>query len=135
MGRNFIRIAHIADNRARQARARRAAAARGLALRACVPTCGAAARAPQITFTKRKNGLMKKAMELSVLCGADVVVVLQDEKGRHYHFGSKPLAGLLARAAATKPTQSKTAAEVRPAAGAHARTRARKRAARPFGTR
>tara|TARA_B100000787_G_C16062678_1_gene236249 strand:- start:63 stop:452 length:390 start_codon:yes stop_codon:yes gene_type:complete len=30
----------------------------------------------QVTFTKRKGGLIKKATELSVLCGAEVAVII-----------------------------------------------------------
>ncbi|KAL2343476.1 hypothetical protein Fmac_004761 [Flemingia macrophylla] len=38
--------------------------------------------ARQITFSKRRNGLMKKAMELSVLCDAQVAVVIFSSTGR-----------------------------------------------------
>jgi len=31
-----------------------------------------------ITFCKRKKGILKKAMELSILCGADVSLIFQD---------------------------------------------------------
>lgn len=35
----------------------------------------------QATFTKRKNGLLKKAMELSILCSCEVVLlVVSDNK-------------------------------------------------------
>ena len=42
---------------------------------------------PQATFAKRKAGLLKKAMELSVLCGADVAVVVFDARGQRYEGG------------------------------------------------
>ena len=41
----------------------------------------------QATFAKRKAGLLKKAMELSVLCGADVAVVVFDARGQRYEGG------------------------------------------------
>jgi len=43
----------------------------------------------QVTFTKRKNGLLKKAMELSVLCAADVaVVIFNNSNGKLFEFAS-----------------------------------------------
>ncbi len=41
----------------------------------------------QATFAKRKAGLLKKAMELSVLCGADVAVVVFDSRGQRFEGG------------------------------------------------
>lgn len=42
----------------------------------------------QVTFSKRRSGLMKKAYELSVLCDAEVAVVIFSQKGRLYEFSS-----------------------------------------------
>ncbi|KAF8008633.1 hypothetical protein BT93_K2331 [Corymbia citriodora subsp. variegata] len=42
----------------------------------------------QVTFSKRRNGLLKKAYELSVLCDAEVAVIIFSQKGRLYQFSS-----------------------------------------------
>ncbi|KAK1578370.1 hypothetical protein Q3G72_029773 [Acer saccharum] len=42
----------------------------------------------QVTFSKRRNGLLKKAYELSVLCDAEVAVIIFSQKGRVYEFSS-----------------------------------------------
>nr|XP_028957758.1 truncated transcription factor CAULIFLOWER A-like isoform X2 [Malus domestica] len=42
----------------------------------------------QVTFSKRRTGLIKKARELSVLCGVDVGLVIFSPKGRLYEFCS-----------------------------------------------
>ncbi|KAG2711275.1 hypothetical protein I3760_04G069000 [Carya illinoinensis] len=42
----------------------------------------------QVTFSKRRNGLLKKAFELSVLCEAEVAVIVFSQKGRLYEFSS-----------------------------------------------
>lgn len=42
----------------------------------------------QVTFSKRRNGLLKKAYELSVLCDAEVAVIIFSPKGRVYEFSS-----------------------------------------------
>ncbi|XP_058747073.1 MADS-box protein SOC1-like [Vicia villosa] len=42
----------------------------------------------QVTFSKRRNGLMKKAFELSILCDAEVALVVFSPKGRLYEFAS-----------------------------------------------
>lgn len=42
----------------------------------------------QVTFTKRRNGLLKKAKELSVLCDAEVAVIVFASTGRLYEFSS-----------------------------------------------
>lgn len=42
----------------------------------------------QVTFSKRRNGLLKKAYELSVLCDAEVALIVFSQKGRLYEFSS-----------------------------------------------
>ncbi|KAL5062108.1 hypothetical protein RYX36_023845, partial [Vicia faba] len=42
----------------------------------------------QVTFSKRRNGLMKKAFELSVLCDAQVALIVFSPRGRLYEFAS-----------------------------------------------
>ncbi|EPS68880.1 hypothetical protein M569_05892 [Genlisea aurea] len=42
----------------------------------------------QVTFSKRRNGLLKKAYELSVLCDAEVGLIIFSQKGRLYEFSS-----------------------------------------------
>ncbi|WMV27361.1 hypothetical protein MTR67_020746 [Solanum verrucosum] len=36
----------------------------------------------QVTFSKRRNGLIKKAYELSVLCDVDVALIMFSPSGR-----------------------------------------------------
>ncbi|KAJ8752919.1 hypothetical protein K2173_008654 [Erythroxylum novogranatense] len=42
----------------------------------------------QVTFSKRRNGLLKKARELSVLCDAEVAVIVFSQRGRLFEFSS-----------------------------------------------
>jgi hypothetical protein len=75
MGRKKISIARIADERNRQ-----------------------------VTFQKRKSGLLKKAMELSVLCDAEIAVLVFAPAGsagppRLYDYASTSLPAALARLA------------------------------------
>ncbi|CAA2973742.1 MADS-box SOC1 [Olea europaea subsp. europaea] len=42
----------------------------------------------QVTFSKRRSGLLKKAFELSVLCDAEVAVIIFSPKGKLYEFSS-----------------------------------------------
>lgn len=37
----------------------------------------------EVTFTKRKRGLLKKAMELSVMCSKQVVLLAYDQKSNY----------------------------------------------------
>ena len=42
-----------------------------------------------VTFCKRRRGLMKKAIEMSVLCGQDIFFIMFDrEKQKLYEFNS-----------------------------------------------
>ena len=42
----------------------------------------------QVTFSKRRNGLMKKASELSILCDAEIAVIVFSSTGKVYDFSS-----------------------------------------------
>ncbi|XP_019427308.1 PREDICTED: MADS-box protein AGL42-like [Lupinus angustifolius] len=42
----------------------------------------------QVTFSKRRSGLLKKAYELSVLAEAEVGLIIFSQKGRLYEFSS-----------------------------------------------
>lgn len=42
----------------------------------------------QVTFSKRRNGLLKKAKELSILCDAEVGLMIFSSTGRLYEFSS-----------------------------------------------
>ncbi|KAK1271955.1 Transcription factor CAULIFLOWER [Acorus gramineus] len=41
-----------------------------------------------VSFSKRRNGLLKKAHELSVLCDAEVALIVFSAKGKLYEFSS-----------------------------------------------
>ncbi|KAH9679384.1 Agamous-like MADS-box protein AGL18 [Citrus sinensis] len=51
----------------------------------------------QVTFSKRRNGLLKKAKELSVLCDADVGVIVFSSTGKLYEFSSSSMEHILSR--------------------------------------
>nr|GEZ63599.1 K-box region and MADS-box transcription factor family protein [Tanacetum cinerariifolium] len=53
----------------------------------------------QVTFSKRRTGLMKKARQLSVLCDADIAVVVFSARGKLYEFcsGSNSVESILSR--------------------------------------
>ncbi|CAI9115090.1 OLC1v1015924C2 [Oldenlandia corymbosa var. corymbosa] len=42
----------------------------------------------QVTFCKRRNGLLKKAYELSVLCEAEVALIVFSSRGRVYEYSN-----------------------------------------------
>lgn len=42
----------------------------------------------QVTFSKRRNGLLKKARELSVLCDAEVAVIIFSSTGKLNEFSN-----------------------------------------------
>ncbi|CAN1273533.1 Agamous-like MADS-box protein AGL31 [Linum perenne] len=57
----------------------------------------------QVTFSKRKRGLLKKAQELSVLCGVEVAVVIFSGGGKLYEFsGGESLEKVIQRYQAHK---------------------------------
>lgn len=46
------------------------------------------ATARQVTFSKRRRGLFKKAEELAVLCDADVALIIFSSTGKLFEFSS-----------------------------------------------
>lgn len=42
----------------------------------------------QVTFAKRRNGMLKKAYELSLLCDAEVALIIFSSRGKLYEFCS-----------------------------------------------
>ncbi|KAL8137552.1 hypothetical protein V2J09_003553, partial [Rumex salicifolius] len=44
----------------------------------------------QVTFSKRRSGLLKKAHEISVLCDADVALIVFSNKGKLFEFPASP---------------------------------------------
>ena len=42
----------------------------------------------QVTFTKRKFGLMKKAYELSILCDCEIAVVIFNSQNKLFQYAS-----------------------------------------------
>ncbi|XP_022143898.1 MADS-box protein SOC1 [Momordica charantia] len=51
----------------------------------------------QVTFSKRRNGLMKKAFELSVLCDAEVALIIFSPRGKLYEFASSSMQATIER--------------------------------------
>ncbi|XP_058763768.1 agamous-like MADS-box protein AGL19 isoform X2 [Vicia villosa] len=45
----------------------------------------------QVTFSKRRNGLLKKAFELSVLCDAEVALIIFSTTGKLHEFSSSSI--------------------------------------------
>jgi MADS-box transcription enhancer factor 2A len=51
----------------------------------------------QVTFTKRKNGLMKKAMELSVLCDCEIALIIINSSAKLFQYSSSDMGDVLTK--------------------------------------
>ncbi|KAK7394857.1 hypothetical protein VNO78_15398 [Psophocarpus tetragonolobus] len=51
----------------------------------------------QVAFSKRRNGLLKKAFELSVLCDAEVALIIFSPRGKLYEFASSSMQDTIER--------------------------------------
>ncbi|XP_039042540.1 MADS-box protein SOC1-like isoform X2 [Hibiscus syriacus] len=51
----------------------------------------------QVTFSKRRKGLLKKAFELSVLCDAEVALIIFSVRGKPYEFASSSMQATIER--------------------------------------
>ncbi|XP_062086391.1 MADS-box transcription factor 23-like [Humulus lupulus] len=51
----------------------------------------------QVTFSKRRNGLLKKAKELSILCDAEVGLIIFSSTGKLYDYSSSSMKSVIER--------------------------------------
>ena len=51
----------------------------------------------QATFTKRKSGLIKKAMELSILCDAEISLIVFSSQNKLFTYSSNDMDKILLR--------------------------------------
>ncbi|XP_075108813.1 MADS-box transcription factor 23-like [Nicotiana tabacum] len=51
----------------------------------------------QVTFSKRRNGLLKKAKELSILCDAEVGLIIFSSTAKLYDFASTSMRSVIER--------------------------------------
>ena len=67
----------------------------------------------QITFSKRKSGLLKKAYELSILCDCEIAVIMISNNRKLYQYASSNMNSILIRYTEFKdPDESKTNADI-----------------------
>ncbi|KAI3445074.1 hypothetical protein Pfo_001739 [Paulownia fortunei] len=55
------------------------------------------ANSRQVTFSKRRAGLFKKARELAILCEAEVAVIIFSSTGKMFEFSSSDMKEILTR--------------------------------------
>ncbi|KAI9169508.1 hypothetical protein LWI28_013330 [Acer negundo] len=55
------------------------------------------ANSRQVTFSKRRAGLLKKAQELAILCDAEVAVIIFSNTGKLFEFSSSGMKRTLSR--------------------------------------
>ncbi|XP_030233319.1 myocyte-specific enhancer factor 2A-like [Gadus morhua] len=109
MGRKKISISRILDERTRQP---------SLCLSArpsvCLPVpLSVCPWWDQVTFTKRRFGLMKKAYELSVLCDCDIAVIVISGSNKLFQYASSDMDRTLLRYTEHgQATQSHTNADI-----------------------
>ncbi|XP_070683390.1 MADS-box protein SVP-like [Malus domestica] len=53
--------------------------------------------ARQVTFSKRRRGIFKKAGELSILCESEVGVIIFSQTGKLFDFSSSSTKDVIAR--------------------------------------
>ncbi|CAL9068020.1 unnamed protein product [Musa banksii] len=51
----------------------------------------------QVTFSKRRSGLLKKALELSVLCDVEVALIIFSSRGKLHQFSSSSMQSTIER--------------------------------------
>ncbi|KAK0156106.1 Myocyte-specific enhancer factor 2B [Merluccius polli] len=67
----------------------------------------------QVTFTKRKFGLMKKAYELSVLCDCEIALIIFNSTNRLFQYASTDMDKVLLKYTEySEPHESRTNADI-----------------------
>ncbi|XP_004513659.1 MADS-box transcription factor 6-like isoform X1 [Cicer arietinum] len=51
----------------------------------------------QVTFSKRRSGLLKKAFELCVLCDAEVALIIFSSRGKLFQYSSTDISKIIER--------------------------------------
>ncbi|VVA97318.1 unnamed protein product [Arabis nemorensis] len=69
------------------------------------------ANSRQVTFSKRRGGLLKKAHELSVLCDAEVAVIVFSKSGKLFEFSSTGMKKILSRYGNYKSSSSSSSSD------------------------
>ena len=99
MGRKKISIARITDERNRQVRVTRFVTRFYIQIPPDLVTphisLNLISLSPQVTFTKRKFGLMKKAYELSVLCDCEISLIIFNSHGKLFQYASTDMDKIL----------------------------------------
>ncbi|CAJ1958434.1 unnamed protein product [Sphenostylis stenocarpa] len=68
----------------------------------------------QVTFSKRRTGLFKKAQELSILCDSEVAVIVFSNTGKLFEFSSSGMTRTLSRYnKCLGPTDAASVAEIK----------------------
>lgn len=67
----------------------------------------------QVTFTKRKFGLMKKAYELSVLCDCEIALIIFNSSNKLFQYASTDMDKVLLKYTEyNEPHESRTNADI-----------------------
>jgi len=70
-------------------------------------------RNKQVTFTKRKFGLMKKAYELSVLCECEIVIIIFNSNNKLFQYANSNVDNILLKYTEHgEPSETKTNADI-----------------------
>ena len=70
-------------------------------------------RHTQVTFTKRKFGLMKKAYELSVLCDCEIALIIFNSTNRLFQYASTDMDKVLLKYTEySEPHESRTNTDI-----------------------
>lgn len=67
----------------------------------------------QVTFTKRKFGLMKKAYELSVLCDCEIALIIFNSSNKLFQYASTDMDKVLLKYTEyNEPHESRTNSDI-----------------------